>query len=234
MNILTYNIRGTRGLDDVRSVERIADTISSSQADIVCLQEVEQWETGVGFGDQPAELARLLGMNMEFHGILTLPHYRYGIAIMSRYPVVQSDRYLLPSVGEQRGMIRVQISTEQGDLNVFCTHWGLNSKERIKQAGQTAAVINATTGPKILCGDLNETAEYTAVSSLINQSGLRDLAVASGVADLTFPADTPDCRIDYMLASRELTASNVTVINSQASDHRPVLASGVCINSDSS
>ncbi|MHB1460209.1 MAG: endonuclease/exonuclease/phosphatase family protein [Armatimonadota bacterium] len=234
MNILTYNVRGTRGIDDIRSVERIVDTIRSSQADIVCLQEVEQWEPGVGFGNQPADLARLLAMHVEFHGILTLPHYRYGIAILTRYPVVQSDRYLLPSVGEQRGMIRVQISTEQGDLSVFCTHWGLNGEERIKQAGETAAAINATTGPKIICGDLNETADHAAVSTLISLTGLRDLAIESGHAEFTFSSDTPDCRIDYMLASRELTASNVTVINSQASDHRPVLASGVGINSDGS
>lgn len=234
MNILTYNIRGTRGIDDVRSVERIADTIRSSQADIVCLQEVEQWDAGVGFGDQPAELARLLEMRAEFHGILPLPHYRYGIAIVTQYPVVQADRYLLPSVGEQRGMIRVQMSTEQGDMSVFCTHWGLNAKERIRQAGETAAIVNATTGPKILCGDLNETADHAAVSTLISLTGLRDLAVESSAAEFTFPADTPDCRIDYMLASPELTASTLTVVNSQASDHRPVLASGVGINSDGS
>ncbi len=234
MNILTYNIRGTRGIDDIPSVERIADTIRSSQADIVCLQEVEQWDAGVGFGDQPAELARLLEMHAEFHGILPLPHYRYGIAILTRYPVLQSDRYLLPSVGEQRGMIRVQLSSEQGDLSVFCTHWGLNGEERIKQAGETAAAINATAGPKILCGDLNETADHAAVSTLISLTGVCDLAMEAGHAEFTFPSDTPDCRIDYMLASRELTASKLTVVNSQASDHRPVLASGVGINSGSS
>lgn len=220
MIVLTYNIHGGRGTDGRRSVGRIADVIRSSGADIACLQEVEQRLGWRGSRDQPNRLARLLGMQAEYHRTLSLKVYDFGDLILSRCPIASSTRHALTSTGEQRGLLEVEVDTEQGPLSVFCTHWGLNSEERLVQAHETAAIVNASAFPRIICGDLNDTPDSPAVQFLVSQAGLCDLAAVAGSADPTFPSDNPSARIDYILASPEIAVQRAFVIESLASDHR--------------
>ena len=220
MIVLSYNICSGRGMDGRRSVERIADVIRSSGAEIACLQEVEQRFGWRGSRDQPKRLAELLGMQAEFHRTLSLKVYDFGNLVLSSYPIASSTRHVLTSTGEQRGLLEVQIDTEQGPLSVFCTHWGLNSEERLVQAHETAAIVNASAFPRIICGDLNDTPDSAAVQSLISQAGLCDLAAVAGSAEPTFPSDNPSARIDYILASPEIAVQRAFVIESLASDHR--------------
>ena len=42
MKILTYNIRHGRGMDDKVDIERIASVLAVSEADLICLQEIDQ------------------------------------------------------------------------------------------------------------------------------------------------------------------------------------------------
>ena len=106
-------------------------------------------------------------------------------------------------------------------LTVFCTHWGLQAEERFQQAEALAELIQAAPRPVVLCGDLNE---------LAGDRGVRHLSAAAGLQDAdgplnrpTFASDNPTVRIDYILYSAELEATNVEVIPSQASDHLPLL-----------
>ena len=39
MRIVTYNTRGSLGMDDVRSTPRIAETLRPLSADVICFQE---------------------------------------------------------------------------------------------------------------------------------------------------------------------------------------------------
>ena len=209
-------------MDGRRSIARIADVIRASGADIACLQEVEQRVTVTGYRDQPRRLARLLGMHTEFQAAMTLPLYKFGNLILTRYPVLRVTRHALTSAGEPRGLLEAQLQSEVGTLSVFCTHWGLNAQERLIQAAETADIVNASAPPRVICGDLNETPDCAAVQSLILKTGLRDLALAAVAPEPTFPSDAPRVRIDYILAGPEVEASDMRVIDSLASDHRPV------------
>jgi len=73
-----------------------------------------------------------------------------------------------------------------------------------------------------VAGDLNETYDKQAVQTLLKASDLRD--AASGSDTPTYPADNPQHRIDYLLYSSCFSAANVTVLDSLASDHRPLIA----------
>jgi len=220
MRVMTYNIRGGWGMDGGWSTERIADIVLEQAADIVCLQEVHQRLPPSRFVDQPARLQKALGLPVVFQANLRLGVGGYGLALVSRYPVNTVQNHLLPSVREQRGALEVSLTTPIGPLTVFCTHWGLNGAER--QAARLAELVAAVPGSVLVCGDFNEDAGAPGLRLLLSQTGLQDADV--GKRRLTYPADTPAARIDYVLYPPELTLQNVFPVHSLASDHLPLVA----------
>jgi len=118
--------------------------------------------------------------------------------------------------------LQARLETDAGPLTAFCTHWGLNSKEREGQAAELAAWIGQTSGPKIVCGDLNDRPESASVRTLLTRTGLGDAGAADNRA--TYPTDQPEARIDYIFHSPDLLLTAYTVIESTASDHLPIRA----------
>ena len=57
MRIVTYNTRGSLGMDGLRSTRRIVETVRAVSPDIVCFQEIHQRLAWSGREDQPAILA---------------------------------------------------------------------------------------------------------------------------------------------------------------------------------
>lgn len=222
MLILTYNIHAGLGIDRRRSLTRIAKVLRDSEADVACLQEVDQRLPRSRFVDQAKWLGDHLGMGFVFQRNLSMALGGFGNLILTRYPIIGTHALSLTSFDEQRGLLLVEMETPLGRLNVFCTHWGLSADERVVQSAETAAFLNASSSPKILCGDLNDTEESPSVAGLISSAGLRDLAAEAGVIERTFPSSDPMARIDYVLGSECLGAVTAAVIDSPASDHRAV------------
>lgn len=224
MRILTYNIKAGLGMDGQRSIERIADVIKGTGADVVCLQEVDRRNPRSGLVDQPKRLSEVLGMQAVFQRNLTFGFGGFGNLVLSRYPVVRSVSHRLTSQTEQRGLLEVLLDTSSGSLSVFCTHLGLDSEERVQQSAEIAGVINSTDYPAVLCGDFNETDSSPAVAGLAASANLQDLAGSLGADAPTFPADAPTSRIDFIFATPRIRCTCAAVIESLASDHLPVLA----------
>jgi len=222
MKIVTYNIRGGWGSDGVRSTERIAEVVRDLSPDIVLFQEVHQRLPQSKFVDQPARLQKTLGMPLVFQANLRLGVGEYGVAVASRFPVRQVQNHLLPSVREQRGVLQVELDTEGGPLTVFCTHWGLNEAERERQAERAAELVLAVSGPVILGGDFNEGPDAPGIRHLLAQTVLVDAGASQN--RLTYPADTPEARIDYLFFSPNFTLGEVYPVSTLASDHLPLVA----------
>lgn len=222
MRVMTYNIRGGWGTDGRRSTERIAEVVIDARADVVCLQEVHQRLPQSRFVDQPARLQALLGLPVTFQANLRLGVGGYGLAVVSRFPVQTVQNHLLPSVREQRGVLQVALATPNGPLTVFCTHLGLNSDERLRQAARLAALVAETPGPSLVCGDFNERADAPGLRLLLERTGLGDADAARNRP--TYPADAPDARIDFILSPPTLTLQSAAPIDTQASDHLPLVA----------
>lgn len=223
MRVMTYNIRGGWGMDGARSTERIAAVVRQHAPGIVCFQEVHQRLPQSRFVDQPAQLEKELGMPLVFQANLRLGFVGgYGVAVASRYPVRLVQNHLLPSVREQRGVLQVTLDAPVGLLTIFCTHWGLNEEERQRQAARLAELVLAISGPVIVAGDFNERPNAPGVRLLLERTGLRDADAAQD--RLTYPADTPEARIDYLFYSPALALGSVSVIPTLASDHLPLLA----------
>jgi endonuclease/exonuclease/phosphatase (EEP) superfamily protein YafD len=77
--------------------------------------------------------------------------------------------------------------------------------------------------PLIITGDFNSTPDSAAMATIYKHSDLVDSWQAVSKGDgFTFNSSTPTKRIDYVLA-RGINAVQATVIDTQASDHRPLL-----------
>ena len=215
IKLMTYNICRTEGMDGVKSVQRIADVIKESGAQIVCLQEVTSNQI-----NQPVELAARLGMNYGFQKNITEGDGHYGTALLTSFEIINEKHYSLTSVDEQRGAHEVGIQTPDGYLTVFCTHLGLEEEERIKQTCELADIVNAVIGPKVVCGDFNEEINAPGVAAFIKNTSLVD-ADPSGA--LTFDSVNPDRRIDMIFCSPSIKVESINVINTQASDHMPLI-----------
>ena len=224
MRILTYNTRGSLGMDGRRSTPRIAKVVRQLTPDVVCFQEVHRKLARSGGEDQPALLADALGRPFVFQSNLTIGFGGYGVGIAYRGEMHRSREHMLPSKSEQRGALEVQLRDVAGfsRLTVFCTHWGLDEEERSHQALALAESVRAAGNPVIVCGDFNENAEGSAVRSLLELTGLIDADAKRNRP--TFLSDNPTTRIDFILHSADLVVRNIEVVASLASDHLPVLA----------
>ncbi len=221
MRVMTYNIRGGLGMDGQRSAERIAEVILAQDADIVCLQEVHQRLPQSGFGDQPKQLEKMLGLPVTFQANLRLGLGGYGLAVISRYPVGTVQNHLLPSVREQRGVLEIRLDAPSGPLSLFCTHFGLSGAERVKQAARLAELVLSASYPVIVCGDFNERSDAPAVRLLRERTGLAD---ADATLDRwTYPVNALEARIDYLFYSPSLICKSVDIFDTDASDHLPVV-----------
>ncbi len=223
MRILTYNTRGSLGMDGLRSTARIAQVVRRLTPDVVCFQEIHRRTLASGREDQPGVLADSLGRPFIFQSNLKMGIGDYGVGIAYRGELHRSREHFLPSKTEQRGALEVQLRDVAGigRVTIFCTHWGLDAEERLHQATALAMSVRAAGHPVIVCGDLNENAEGEAVRSLLAASGLLDADAALNRP--TFLSDNPTTRIDFVLHSPGLTVRNVEVVSILASDHLPLL-----------
>ena len=101
----------------------------------------------------------------------------------------------------------------------------LGNKINTFVAAKDASVIDSYRGGRLLVmGDFNARRNDNEIH-MLRDAGLTDVVAMGGVIPgLTYRSDNPQHQIDYMFLSQDLFAKNVTVPESQASDHRPIAA----------
>ncbi|MBX5156831.1 endonuclease/exonuclease/phosphatase family protein [Rhizobium sp. NZLR8] len=232
IKLLTYNVHSCIGNDRKLDPGRIASVIAEAEADIIALQEVDVLRRRTGGIDQAHTIAALLEMQAHFHPALSIAEEQYGDAIITALPTGAVKAGPLPSIGEQRGALSVEILVGDRKLLVVNTHLGLRGRERMRQMTTllNSGWLRGTAGeslPTILCGDFNAI-PASATYRLATQS-LKD-AQREGKATprATFPSRYPLMRLDHILVSDDLVVKQATVLENRltrvASDHLPLLA----------
>ncbi len=240
LRVGTYNIHAGFSEYFTLELEGIAQAIQQSGADVVLLQEVDAGRLGSFGVDQSLWLARRLGMDRRFFGT---DEGLYGLATLSRVPIVFDDGMLLSSTGQQTGLQRVQIRPDAGVLTLYNT-WlsmllagdSIEEQER-HQRQQLAEIFQALQthverdyggqlGRALLGGTFNNVPDSPLMRS-IDENGFSDPFAGSNLelaATLVRAQDR--ARVDYLwLWEAGLQSTGNGVISSAASDHRLAFAS---------
>ena len=238
LKVLVYNVHAGKDAGGVDNLQRVADIVKSSGADIALLQEVDKRTKRSGGVDQPAEYARRTGFKVAFGRSLDYDGGEYGIAVLSRWPIVSDTAIHLPvnppqerSGGshEPRVMQLVAIASGLGPLVVLNTHIDASGPEtyRLQEIKTIIAgwkQLLARGEARVLTGgDFNSTPE-SAVQTQLRASGLDDAWARCGTGTgLSYPANVPVKRIDYLFLPPGVECTHAEVLVTEASDHRPVL-----------
>jgi endonuclease/exonuclease/phosphatase family metal-dependent hydrolase len=231
LKVMSYNIHHGVGIDNVLDLQRIADFITEKKAEVVGIQEVDRhYGARSNFEDQAKKLAEMLGYHYVFGANLDLDpavegqnRRQYGTAILSKYPIVQSQNYHLSSFGkEQRGLLEATINVKGNHIRIYNTHLGLDVPQRLAQVNEINEILSKKETPVILMGDLNAEPGVEEVELLLNEANLVDVFQNEDNAN-TFPVLNPIKRIDYIFVSEGVKFSSQQVFHSTYSDHLPII-----------
>jgi endonuclease/exonuclease/phosphatase family metal-dependent hydrolase len=237
LRVLVYNIHAGKDAAGTPNLERVAEVVRTSRADVVLLQEVDRETERSGREDQLATLEKLTALHGVFGRTLPYQGGQYGIAILSRWPIEADSLHLLPisrasadtaRAPEPRGALHASVRTPGGRVHLVSTHLDASRGDayRLQQiAGviELAKKLRDSGELTLIGGDFNSTPDSPTVGRM-TASGWRDAWIGCGAgAGPTIPDDAPVRRIDDLFLPPTLRCDSAEVRESRASDHRPVL-----------
>jgi endonuclease/exonuclease/phosphatase family metal-dependent hydrolase len=227
LRVMTYNIHVGVGMDKKLDLQRIADVITKEKPDLVGLQEVDRGVRRTEGKDEIVELASLTRMHYAFAHNLDYQGGQYGVAVLSRYPIKNIDHRKFENrrESERRGMLRIEVEVSGRTLTFVNTHLDYQYADgRLFEAEQMLRFLRDVKGPLIVVGDFND--EPSGDTYKLMREGFDDAWSRSKDAGLSYPADKPVKRIDYIFTRRSdrSRVKKAWIISSLASDHLPVVA----------
>jgi len=151
------------------------------------------------------------------------------VAVLSRFPIMAIDhrRYGNTREKERRGMIRVELDVHGRVVNFVTTHLDYQYEDgRVYEAKQLLQALDGIKGPLIVVGDFNDLPGAEAHQIMTSQFQDAWVETAASGEGLSYPADKPAKRIDYIFyrTGGPIRATRAWTINTLASDHLPVAA----------
>jgi len=224
--VLSYNIRHGEGMDGRIDLRRIAKTINSVSPDIVSLQEVDDRRERTGGVDQVAELADLTGLRAVFGPAIIRKSGGYGNAVLSRFPVLDTQNYPIPGAREPRSILAVSVDVSLAGLEgmtatFLATHFSLHEESRLRTARFVEAIVSDFPDPALLTGDLNARPESQTLGNLCKTW---TSATEGKILITLLPKPV---QIDYILfrpAARWRVINTWVVDDRISSDHCPLAA----------
>lgn len=234
LRLLTYNIHSGFGRDRRYDLSRIEAVLRHEQPDVVALQELDCGVARTGFVDQSAVLAERLGMSSSFCATCGLGEGRFGLGVLSRFPVAAIREYNL-TYGvrrEPRSCLRVDVELAPGLLlHVFNCHLGLGTLERRFQRRRMLSdailLSEELHHPVVLMGDFNDRPVRVVHSQL--REHFVDVFRRTGTRHgPTFRIGPLSLRLDHIYVSPDIRVIDCGVRREGdarvASDHRPLVA----------
>ncbi|MFZ4827169.1 MAG: endonuclease/exonuclease/phosphatase family protein [Phototrophicaceae bacterium] len=233
----TYNIHGGFNEFFHFDLEAIAQTIEASGADIVLLQEIEAGRLTSYGVDQPLWLARRLKMDVRY---FPTNEALYGLAVLSKAEIVFNDGILLPSVGQQTGLQRVQVRIRPNDntsiITLYNTWLGLlidsigskslNEQEQDQQQQLNGIIAQIQShhpdrvlGRTVLGGTFNNVPDSPLIASVRSLGFADPFDGAPLERSATLVRLGIQARVDYLWLYPNLFDGNGRMPN-PASDHR--------------
>jgi len=256
IKVMQYNVRGFNGIDkfDNKPIgKEVAHLVMSSHPDVVDLEEFNEFKLDSGTNVKAIED----GIKSNYHYFKVFKpytkreHYVSGIAIFTKYPIV--DTGCVPSnVFLPLRAVYIDIKYDNKILRVYALHLEavdvgpakagmlkgklLFSKasfivnrlkeafvKRSDQVSQIKEHMSNCPYPYIVTGDFNDTPISFAVNQIGN--GLKNAFVEKGNGlGTTFYSFFPKLHIDYIFDSPQFNILTYWEIDKKLSDHKPILS----------
>lgn len=214
LRVATFNLHRCEGLDGVVDVARTAAVLAHVEPDVIALQELDRDMERSGHADQPAELGRLLGLDLRFFPTLSRGGGEYGLGIAAA-PTLADARFIgLPRIDKEEP--RGAVTAAWLGLHVVATHLSTGRRARPVQLAALAAIARGIEGPVVVMGDLNAGARSLGV--------FRSLGFRGAFGHPTLPGRLPRRQIDHILVSPGVELLRSWTIKTDASDHFPLVA----------
>jgi endonuclease/exonuclease/phosphatase family metal-dependent hydrolase len=204
--------------------DQIADFLKTSNADIICLQEVQ--------ADNPKlEVIPFLNslgyqhVHAFIEGSWGGRVWHYGPAIFSKHKILNTQIYDLSQTNIRKA-VRADVQIGDNTLHVFSVHLMHNhQKESEIQNEQIDDLIKVLPREKtIAMGDFNAIPDSTVIQKM--KKLFIDSDLSSSPTWSTGPTDCPTCSprpldvcSDYIFTSKDLKTDSFQVENSKGSDH---------------
>jgi endonuclease/exonuclease/phosphatase family metal-dependent hydrolase len=236
---MTFNIHHAEGTDRTCDVDRIAEVIEKSDADVVALQEVDRWVPRSGKIDMMGRLADLTGMTYAFSRNDDLDGGVTGNGLLTRYPILEEKTLTLdhPQSGGSRAMMEVVLDVGGIEMVFVNTQFGLESTDSTRMADvwKIQDEVRARgSAPAVVMGSLSAGPSNRCIRALT--AAFEDCWSRKGTGGgFTYPATSPSERMDYVFVAVSQTPAdsktgrsglkptNARVVATAASDHLPVV-----------
>ncbi len=251
IRLLTYNIHKAIGNDRKYFLKRIIEILKESNADIICLQEVDFLVPRSHNEHSAEKIAEELGYYYELGLNVYLKKGAYGNATLSKYPILFSENMNLTwGIKKRRGCLitKIQIPpqlfygkkirlSQKIDTYILNIHLGLVNFERIWQIQKLLSnsyLDSVKKEPIIIAGDTNDSG--SKLDFILNKNEFFDTAILYRTHYKikknefnTFPSYTPKplVRLDKAFINQRWIVKNHYVLKNKltkiASDHYPVI-----------
>jgi endonuclease/exonuclease/phosphatase family metal-dependent hydrolase len=176
-SVLTWNLWWRFGPWEER-LPAIVETIRQLDPDVIALQEV--WVADDTSSAQ--HIAEALGYEVGVGHRLVLDGAGFGNAVLSRWPITETDTIALPSDGakddEQRLAFLAVIDTPTDPVQVYSTHlhWrhdeGATRQAQVRTLSTAIAERRPRSFPPILCGDFNAEPDSDEIRMLTGKAAV--------------------------------------------------------------
>ena len=237
LRVASYNIQHGMGMDGRLDYLRTARVLEKINADVVAVQEVDSMTRRTGHTYALGEIADAMRYYASYAAAIDFDGGRYGIGILSRQRPLRIERRALPGREEPRAIIVAEFK----DYMFAATHLSLTEEDRMASLAIITEMARASRKPFIIAGDMNAEPGSTFIGELE-----KDFHICSKNAK-SWPADSPQACLDYIAAYKSYgdvkrpgaddewanyrpyvgepaVTLNAQVVNTQASDHRPIYA----------
>ena len=209
--VLTFNIQQGYRADGQKGWEDQLALMRQVNADIIGLQESDTARLSGANNDLVGYFAHALGME-AYYGPPTV-NGTFGIALLSRYPILEARTVYLYSKGEQTAAILATVSVGHRPLHVVVTHLG-NHGPMVQEANLLQAIQGLA--PVVLMGDFNftpNTPQYRRTVETLQDAWLVGRGRGSASTYL------PPAPIDHIFITPDLTAPQAAYLPPGPSDH---------------
>lgn len=223
LRVVTWNVHACQA-----GVDQIVAQIRELNPDVVCLQEVESGLLGSPGIDEASQIARGLGMYY-----VCTPHPEKGtkeeqIAIFARGEL-DDPVYLENGTGRRYGLSAELELRDDSEIRIVAIHLTSNSTSdigrflvtgfrRLREVSDLVRRIDGWDGDTIMVGDFN------AVPGMVEHAAIATRMSWAGRLGPTYPNHAPRLPLDHVFLKGNLRPASVLSVKTEASDHRPLMA----------